>query len=474
MTNDLVIADRREDGPARFSYEDYSLDPATGLLECHYRLGPRRFTEAVRFDPGGDWASPVAAAAARWVFLLAGVSYYKTAAPPVVDLGDVATTGDERRFLTAFYRMGLAEFAYRNRLDLGGLELTGPPLGPRRSTRYAPRPGRPLVPFGGGIDSVVTADEVARRFPDTALFVVSRPGDRFAAIEAPAAATGLPVVRAERALDPQVLRSSELGFLNGHVPVTGIVSAIAVMAAVLDGRDAVVMSNERSASDPNLFAAGVAVNHQYSKSLEFERGFRWVLAPAVGPRLQFFSLLRPCSELWVAERFARLAPYHHHFCSCNAAFTIDPARRSASWCGRCDKCCFIDLVLAPFLTPDELSAVFGGHEPLTEPALADRFRTLVGLSPEDKPFECVGDLDECRAAMVLAAARPDRAASALVQSLAAELRAHVDLPDAEALRSPQGEHCIPAEYGIPDEYEVDGIPDEHGVDDARAPQDRLG
>ena len=60
--------------------------------------------------------------------------------------------------------------------------------------------------------------------------------------------TGLPVVRAERAIDEQVLRSAELGFLNGHVPVTGIISAIGVLAAVLDGRDALVMSNEWSSS----------------------------------------------------------------------------------------------------------------------------------------------------------------------------------------------------------------------------------
>ena len=47
-------------------------------------------------------------------------------------------------------------------------------------------------------------------------------------------------------------RSAELGFLNGHVPVTAIVTAAAIVAAVLDRRDAVVLANEWSASVPTL------------------------------------------------------------------------------------------------------------------------------------------------------------------------------------------------------------------------------
>ena len=241
------------------------------------------------------------------------------------------------------------------------------------------------------------------RTPRAALFIVGRPGDRFAAIEAPAAVTGLPIVRAEREIDPQLLRSAELGFRNGHVPVTGIISAIAVLAAALDGRDAVVMSNEWSASIPTLEDRGRAINHQYSKSAAFEAAFRSVLAQAgLGWLPDYFSALRPFSELWVAQRFARLTQYHSTFRSCNRAFHIDPARRLDHWCGQCDKCCFIDLILAPFLAAADLERIFGGQEPLADPdphgELAGRFRTLLGTSPASKPFECVGEVSECRAA----------------------------------------------------------------------------
>src|SRR5262249_442200 len=152
-----------------------------------------------------------------------------------------------------------------------------------RAPTRAPVPSQPplshrkraLVPFGGGIDSIVTVEQVRSR-ADVALFVVNRPADRFDAIEAPAAVTGLPGVRAEPGIDPQPLRPAELGFLNGHVPVTGILSAIAVLAAVLEDRDAVVMSNEWSASVPTLEYQGRPVNHQWSKSEAFEEAFRGV------------------------------------------------------------------------------------------------------------------------------------------------------------------------------------------------------
>jgi hypothetical protein len=443
-----------------FRYESFRLNPDHGLLTCQYSLGERQFEERVSFDRDGRWDDPAVAEAARLVFLLAGVSYYKTAATPVIDLGQTAVTDAERRFLLSFYLDGLGEFAYRNDLDLSGLVIDGPVL--NRPERSAPAladaaapaaPVRPLVPFGGGIDSIVTVEHVRQRSA-AKLFIMSRPGDRFDAIEAPAAVTGLPIVRAGREIDPQLFRSAELGFRNGHVPVTGILSAIAVMAAVLDGRDAVIMSNEWSASIPTLEVAGRPVNHQYSKSATFEAAFRSVLAGSLGDRLSYFSALRPFTELWVAQRFAELTQYHDSFRSCNRAFQLDPARRLDHWCGRCDKCCFIDLILAPFLPAAELSAIFGGREPLADPdpaqSLEGKFRALLGTLPDSKPFECVGEIGECRAAALLAAARPDRAGPGLLARLAAEVARLPDLPAADELLRPIGDHFIPDSYAPQD------------------------
>jgi UDP-N-acetyl-alpha-D-muramoyl-L-alanyl-L-glutamate epimerase len=436
-----------------FRYESYQLDPGQALLTCRYSLGQWQFEEKVSFAAAGRWDDPAADQAARLVFLLAGVSYYKTAAPPVIDLGTTAVTDAERAFLRSFYLDGLGEFAYRNGLDLSGLRIEGPALPGQPARRPAGPPVRPLVPFGGGIDSIVTVEQVRER-GDAALFIMSRPGDRFEAIEAPAAVTGLPIVRAGREIDPQLFRSRELGWLNGHVPVTGILSAIAVLTAVLDGRDAVIMSNEWSASVPTLEVDGRPVNHQWSKSETFEAAFRSVLDQALGGQVSYFSELRPFSELWVARRFAELTQYHDTFRSCNRAFHLDPALRLDHWCGRCDKCCFIDLILAPFLPAAELSKIFGGQEPLDDPdpedSLEGKFRALLGTLADSKPFECVGEIGECRAAALLAARRPDRAGTALLQRLAAEVAATPDVPDTAALLRPVGGHFIPDRYAPQD------------------------
>jgi hypothetical protein len=441
---------------AVFRYEGYDVDPGARRLTCRYSLDGRAFAEVVTFPTGDRWDDPAVDAAARWVFLLAGVSYYKTAAPPVVELPATPLQPAERAFLRDVYRDGLGEFAYRNGLDLSDLRIEAADLsdGDRAAgTRAAgaPSPGkRPLVPFGGGIDSIVTV-ELVRPLADAALFVVSRPGDRFAAIERPAAVTGLPVVRAERAIDEQVLRSAELGFLNGHVPVTGILSAIGVMAAVVDGRDALVMSNEWSSSVGNLDVGGRVVNHQWSKSLAFETGFRGVLGLTLGTAVDYFSRLRPYTELFIAERFAGLGDYHLAFQSCNRGFHIDPARRLDHWCGRCDKCAFIDLILAPFLPAARLAEVFGGHEPLADLDLLPRFEALVDTSGALKPWECVGEVNECRAAVSLAAARPDRRTTPVLRALVDRLGDRLPTPDAvEAMRHTVGEHHIPDAYATSD------------------------
>ena len=436
----------------QFRYDGFAVDPATGTVTCRYSTATHDFAERYTFGPDRAWDDPAVEGALRLLFLVAGVSYYKTTAAPTIDLGDLPTTPAERAFLAAYYVNGLGEFAYRNGIDLTGLRVVGPDASPGLPGAYDAAPGRPLIAFGGGIDSIVTVEALSAEHPDAALFVVHPPGDRYAAIEDAAAVTGLPVVHVARALDPLVKRSDELGFLNGHVPVTAIVTALATVAAVLERRDAVVLSNEWSASVPTLVADGRAVNHQWSKGGEFEQAFGDRVADAIGPGLSVFSYLRPRSELWVAERFARLPEFHGTFRSCNRAFHQDPARRLDHWCGVCDKCCFIDLALAPFLGRSELATVFGGIEPLQNLDNEERFRTLLDLGRGARPFECVGDVDECRAAVLLAAERADRSGDRLLLRLRDEVTraAPAARAEAAALLTPMGAHHIPERYAPAD------------------------
>jgi len=161
----MSVSSKLRQPPVRgsvFRYGNWTADEQLGVLTCRYSLDGREFTERVTLAPGPRWHTDAARAAARLVFLLAGVSYYKTAAPPVIDLGPTALTAAELVFLREFYLQGLGEFAYRNTLDLTPLRIEARRADAQASGRPKPAPQQPqqraLVPFGGGIDSIVTHD----------------------------------------------------------------------------------------------------------------------------------------------------------------------------------------------------------------------------------------------------------------------------------------------------------------------------
>ena len=191
--------------------------------------------------------------------------------------------------------------------------------------------------------------------------------------------TGLPIVHVEREIDPAVRRSSDLGFLNGHVPITAVITAAALVAAVLDRRDAVVLSNEWSASVPTLVHDGHPVNHQWSKGAEFEEGFARLVASTLGRG----SRSSPTCAAGASCGWHRSSPSSPSSTGCSAA-AIERSTRtrrsgSAEWCGTCDKCCFIDLILSPFMERRPISAPSSvAMSPWTTRELEGRFSTLLG------------------------------------------------------------------------------------------------
>ena len=264
-----------------------------------------------------------------------------------------------------------------------------------------------------------------------------------APIDACIARAGLPFIRVRRRLDPALLALNRAGALNGHVPVTGILSAITLAAAMLHGCDTVVMSNEHSASAPNLVVDGAPVNHQYSKSLEFEADLAGYLATRVSADIGYFSLLRPLSEIEIARRFARQRQYFDVFRSCNAAYRQAAAERAQHWCGDCPKCRFVFLALAPFVAKAELTAIFGA-DLLDDDRQAQGFAELCGLA-EHKPFECVGEIEESAAAMAHLAGQAEWRDDAVVRRLGMALGAPDPTPLA-ALLDIRHPHRVPPRY----------------------------
>ncbi|MBC7990054.1 MAG: endonuclease domain-containing protein, partial [Luteimonas sp.] len=222
-----------------------------------------------------------------------------------------------------------------------------------------------------------------------------------------------------RQLAPELFEYNRQGAWNGHIPVTAINSAILVFAAVLLGVDQVVFSNERSASYGSLIEGTGEVNHQWSKSWAFERAFSDYVRREIAADLQYYSLLRPLSELAVARQFAKSDRYDAHFSSCNRNFHLLGERPVNRWCGVCPKCHFVFLALAPFMPKPRLVGIFGRN-------LLDDIAQLAGYDAlleyqDHKPFECVGEGKESRAAMAVLASRPEWREDAIVERFRREI-----------------------------------------------------
>lgn len=427
----------------RFVGCDFDAESGTARLDYGFDDGPV-FSESLVF-PGAPFAldairAKAVQSALQTLHLIAGVSYYKAAAPESLKIESYAIDAETAAFLTLVYENGLGEFAYRN-----GLQLRGKIRFPITATDAVPAPvaglaRHALVAIGGGKDSLVSIEALRRmQMAQTVSWIGSAP-----LIRSCAERTGLPLLNIQRQLAPALFAMNAQGALNGHIPVTAVNSAILVLAALLQGADQVVFSNERSASYGSLIEGTGEVNHQWSKGWDFEREFAAHVRKYVAADLSYYSLLRPFSELAVARQFAKTDFYDAHFSSCNRNFHILGERPTQRWCGVCPKCHFVFLALAPFMPKPRLMAIFGRNL-LDEPEQIPGFDALLEYQ-DHKPFECVGEGKESRAAMAALAQSPSWREDFIVRRFAKEILPQLDaeaLP-LTALLAPEGEHAIPA------------------------------
>lgn len=439
----MSAANSAGNGAGAFRFLRRGYDPMTGVAELVYALGDGpELVETFTF-PYAPWPPEPSRqeafqGALELLHLIAGVSYYKAQVPARMEGPDIPP--HLAGFLRQLYVHGLAEFAHINEIDLASRvnfeSMTAPGSNPDVAPQELVLPDRALVAMGGGKDSLVALDILRQHNIEVQPICVG--GSSL--IEDTVRAAGLPLIRVQRTLAPELEQMNRNGAFNGHVPVTAINSAVLLCAAILYGFRFVVFANERSANEATLEGAKGAVNHQYSKSSEFEAGFRSVIARHVSPDIEYFSILRPLSELDIARRFAALEQYHAVFSSCNRNFHLDGSRNTGRWCGGCPKCRFTALALGLYLSPESVARIQGA-DLLDDPEQLPGFRALCALGA-DKPFECVGEAGESRAALKSLSQDPQWQHHAVVASLAPELEA-VEVPEMETLLTPSPNHHIP-------------------------------
>lgn len=427
-----------------FRFVRCALDVQTGVATLVYAFdqGPE-LVETVAV-PGAPFVLEGAQATAvqqalRLLHLIAGVSYFKAAVPPNIAIDSYSIDAETAALVESVYLHGLGEFAYRNGLNLHG-KIHFPVAA--QASDAAPAVGlreHALVAIGGGKDSLVSIE--ALRQAGVAQTVSWIGGSQL--IRACAERTGLPVLNIGRVLAPELFELNRQGAWNGHIPVTAVNSAILVLAALLNGIDQVVFSNERSASYGSQIPGTGEVNHQWSKGWAFEQAFGDYVQRQGAADLRYYSLLRPLSELAVARQFAKTDHYDAHFSSCNRNFHIMGERPVHRWCGVCPKCHFVFLALAPFMPKTRLVNIFGRNL-LDDATQAGGYDALLEFQ-DHKPFECVGEGRESRAAMAVLASRAEWKEDALVKRFIRDIQPHLDSNDLQVqpLMAIDGEHRIP-------------------------------
>ena len=388
-----------------FVFESYKLDEITSQLTLNYSLDQKEFFSEIITLPPFSTANLDLSELESALFalhLIGGVSYFKTYCPSKISIKSGSLTKDQAEFWNNVYQKGLGEFFFQNNFDFRELihfpaEATSS-VPPKTIAPKSISDLKLLVPYGGGKDSIVTTKLLKQQNLSLTLF---RMGTH-PVIDQLVKTAELPLITVERTLSPRLFELNKEDALNGHVPVTVYLSFLTIVVSLLYGFDAVVMSNERSASYGNVTFHGMEINHQWSKSLESELALQNYIQTYITNQVQYLNLLRPLSELHIAKIFTQYPYYFSQFTSCNTNWRILNKDREATglWCGHCPKCAFIFSQLAAFLPLETVTELFGKNL-YNDPGLLPLYRQLLGIEGF-KPFECVGTPEETIAAFYLA------------------------------------------------------------------------
>jgi hypothetical protein len=323
-------------------------------------------------------------------------SYWKTTCSPEVLIGAGSLDSEQISFWHKLFIKGMGEYFYKNDIDFttpSFLTLTSTGSQPDfNSNPFDLSAAKVLVPVGGGKDSLVTLELLKRDFAVTPFVVSPVP-----VITTVLKKSGVnPGVTVERVFDPQLFQLNSAGFLNGHVPISAFYAFSAVLASSALSIKYVAFSNESSSNEGNTIFHGTEINHQYSKTGEFETDLSDYLKYINIP-VSCFSFLRPLSELQITSIFSHYPQYFSHFTSCNNNFKMDPNTHPTGslWCKKCPKCVSTALLLASFIGVDQVVDIMGAFPP-DLPENRTILNDLLGLTPV-KPFECVLSRAEAQA-----------------------------------------------------------------------------
>lgn len=387
-----------------FENFNYTIHQTKLIANFRFTIGTRIAFQPeleIKLPKGSEFLLPDNSLIRNLVFhmgMIELISYWKCACPPNVLIKPGFLSNAQIEWWKKLYFNGLGEFFYLNGIQTSPQDFMQLTCDNTEDLPVVPLELKPgyIVPVGGGKDSVVTLELLKKTGKKCIPFIINPRGATLDCVTT--AGYLIPeIVTLNRVIDPELLRLNEQGFLNGHTPFSAMLAFTSIVVAVISGYESIALSNEASANESTV--PNSKINHQYSKSFEFEADFRQYYHTYITPSVNYFSFLRPLNELQIANIFASYPSYHSVFRSCNVG------SKSNAWCGNCPKCLFVYTMLSPFLSLTEVSCIFG-KDLFSDTNLIGYLDELTGFS-RVKPFECVGTLDEVNAALTFTAQRDE-------------------------------------------------------------------
>ncbi len=385
-----------ENSKTVFVYKNWRHDPKRGVVSFCYQIRHGRktidFTDTLTYQTK-NLAHPPAKLIEHIcdaLHIALGISYWKLYAPKTITIENRTLSRAEAAFWNTVYTKGLGEFFYKNQIDFRRLVAF-----PYSVSVPAPKPirlktsDRSLLLVGGGKDSLVSAELLAKHKKSFTPFLLN---DSRVQKDVLHVMKKSPILMRHK-LDPKLLSlNKRADTYNGHIPISLIYALTGTLAAALYGYRYVIASNEASADYGNVHWHSTTINHQWSKTLEFERMFQTYAKTFLSLPITYFSLLRPLTEAKITELFSRHKKYFAAFSSCNRNFKIRGSLHGKRWCGVCPKCIFVFSMLAAFLPKKEVIKIFGKNL-FADRKLLPTYEELLGIHGF-KPFECVGTPEE--------------------------------------------------------------------------------
>ncbi len=431
--------------PQAFIFKSFHLDKTEGKINFEYAFdNGLKFIETISLPKTKvDWTkinNTLLNSALFNLHLALGIGYYKAYCPKKIIIQSGKLNHEQAQFWNKLYLNGLGEFFYQNKIDPRGL-INFPASSNKTTATAHSFKDRCLSPIGGGKDSCLSAELLKSLNKEFTLISL-----RDSLIQKETSK----VIREKRIIigremDSILFDLNKQGVLNGHIPISAIYSWVCVVMAIIYDYRHIVFANEASANFGNTHYHGLEINHQYSKSFAFEQDLSAYLHKFVSPDLNYFSLLRPCSELKITREFSNHKKYFSSFSSCNRNFKITQSSEKR-WCGECPKCAFTFTLMSAFNGLATMKKIFG-HNLLADKKLLPLFQELWG-EKRIKPFDCVGTPEEVQAALLLASRQKSFQKSYIVKYFLTHIAKKIKQPEkliAASLKD-SSDHAVPEDF----------------------------